>query len=138
MPVTHRFQPGVYIREILMPANTWVVGHVHNTTHWNVVVSGHALVSINGGEPKEIGPGDVFESESGAQKWLYIFAEEPGAPAGSADMRFLTIHGNPDDCRDVATLEERLLALPEAVQIAKGLLTVDQFRMHVTRTLLTS
>ena len=37
-PVVHRFSPGVYIREIHMPAGSIVIGHHHRYTHMNVML----------------------------------------------------------------------------------------------------
>lgn len=125
MPLTHRFQTGVYIREIFMPADTYVVGHVHKTKHWNVIISGRALVSVSGGPAKMIQAGDVFESEAGAQKWLYIIE----------DMRFMTIHANPSEEREIARLEADLIDFPENLLIAKGAMSVDEFRMSVNAAL---
>jgi len=39
-PVVHRFGPGVYIREIFMPAGTIVIGHHHRYAHMNVMLKG--------------------------------------------------------------------------------------------------
>ena len=39
-PVTHRFGPGVYIREVFMPKGAYVIGHRHKTTHLNVMLTG--------------------------------------------------------------------------------------------------
>ena len=121
MPLTHRFQDGVYIREILMPKGAIVVGHVHKTRHQNIVLTGRAMVSMNGGPCKTVKAGDVFESEAGVQKWLYI--EE--------DCRWLTIHANPANLQDVAFIEERLVELSPEYLAEKGERTLDQFRMSV-------
>lgn len=43
-PVTHRFTPGMYIREIFMPAGTWVTSMTHNTVHPFFVLQGKANV----------------------------------------------------------------------------------------------
>ena len=36
-PVTHRFGPGIYIREVLLPRGAYVVGHAHKTVHLNIM-----------------------------------------------------------------------------------------------------
>jgi quercetin dioxygenase-like cupin family protein len=123
MPLTHRFQDGVYIREISMPKGAIVVGHVHKTRHQNIVLTGKAMVSMNGGACKTVKAGDVFESDAGVQKWLYI--EE--------DCRWLTIHANPANLQDVAFLEERLLELSPEFLAEKGSRTIDEVRMSVNQ-----
>lgn len=47
-PVIHHFAPGVYMREMRVPAGTIVIGHEHKTEHLNVVMSGRAVVMIDG------------------------------------------------------------------------------------------
>lgn len=123
MPVTHRFQAGVYLREIFMPADTFVVGHVHKTRHHNIVTRGRAVVSMAGQPAKIVEAGALFESEAGVQKVLYI----------ESDMLWVTVHANPDECRDVAALEERLLEIPEDLLALKGEMTVDEFRMSANQ-----
>lgn len=44
-PVEHHFGPGVYIRQVFMPAGTFAIGHRHRHEHMNVLVKG-ALVMI--------------------------------------------------------------------------------------------
>ena len=97
-PVTHRFQPGVYLREIFMPAGAVVVGNVHRAHHQNIVLTGMADVEIEG-ERRVIKGGDVFESHAGARKFLKIIE----------DMRFITLHENPDNERDIDRLEARMI-----------------------------
>ena len=43
-PVTHRFTPGLYIREIRMPAGAVITSSIHNTEHPYVVSQGRCLV----------------------------------------------------------------------------------------------
>lgn len=125
MPLTHRFQEGVYIREIFMPGDTFVVGAVHKHRHYNIVLTGRALVSMNGGQVKVVKAGDCFESDAGVQKWLYI----------QEDMRWITIHSNPTNSQDIASLEEALVDLDPEFLEAKGSLTLDEFRMSVNEAL---
>lgn len=123
-PVTHRFQPGVYIREIFMPAGTIVVGNVHRGQHQNVVLSGVADVLFEG-ERKIIKGGDVFESNAGARKFLKIIE----------DMRFITIHANPGDERDIDLLEDRIIdadaSPPDLVQRFCDMLTNEPEKLFI-------
>lgn len=50
-PLTHRFTPGLYTREIFMPAGTMVTSMVHKTKHQFMVLQGKVSVfSENDGE----------------------------------------------------------------------------------------
>lgn len=121
MPVTHHFSPGIYCREIFMPAlpggGTLVVGHVHKTRHQNIVLTGKAVVTI-GEERLEIVAPFIFESEAGAQKLLHIIE----------DMRWLTVHTNPDNITDIPTIENMIFDLPPEIQEAG--IPLDDFRMQ--------
>jgi hypothetical protein len=102
-PVTflkHHFAPGIYIREIWMPAGSMILGHRHKTDHLNVITQGKVLVRAEG-ELRLIdakGPAPVtFRSGTGVRKALYLLE----------DTTWLTVHVNPDDCTDIPTLEAR-------------------------------
>ncbi len=96
MPLTHRFASGVYLREIFMPAGTFVIGHQHNTEHFNIVISGRASVMIEGKVHQIVAP-SIFKSGSDVRKVLFIHE----------DMRWLTVH--PTDETDLDRLEEILI-----------------------------
>lgn len=96
LPLTHTFSEGVYAREIFMPAGMLVVGHVHNTTHLNIVSTGKARLWMNG-EVSELTAPITFESGAGVRKVLYI--EE--------DMFWTTIHIT--DETDIDVLENTLI-----------------------------
>lgn len=120
MPVTHRFSPGIYLREIFMPAQTFVIGHIHRTRHQNIVLTGRAQVMMDG-KVVEVNAGDVFESGPGVQKILLI----------EQDCRWITVHANPSDNQDIVSLEAGLVALPDEYAESKGSLTLDEFRMKL-------
>ena len=39
-PVTHTFGPGVYVREVTFPADTYAIGHYQNFEHINIMIKG--------------------------------------------------------------------------------------------------
>jgi hypothetical protein len=66
-PVTHRFAPGCYIREILMPAGTRIIGKIHTTEHFNILLAGKiTVVTAEGYE--EIQAPHTFVSKAGVQR----------------------------------------------------------------------
>ena len=66
-PVTHRFSPSLYLREIFMPAGTLIVGKVHKTEHFNIILKGTVSVyTIEGAEYHEAPC--TFISKAGIQK----------------------------------------------------------------------
>lgn len=81
-PVVHRFAPGVYLREIHMPADTVVIGKVHKTEHFNILVKGACLIVHQDGTREELRAPMTFVSKAGVQKVLYILE----------DMIWQTVH----------------------------------------------
>lgn len=81
-PLRHHFSPGLYLREIFMPADTVVIGRVHKTEHFNVLVQGACLIIHADGSREELRAPMVFVSKAGVQKTLYILE----------DMIWMTTH----------------------------------------------
>ncbi len=96
-PVTHRFAPGVYLREIFMQADSIVIGRIHKTRHFNVLLTGACLIVHADGRREELRAPMTFVSEAGVQKVLYILE----------DMQWQTIH--PTEETDLAKLDEMLV-----------------------------
>jgi hypothetical protein len=95
-PLKHNFAPGVYMREITMPAGSLIIGHEHLTEHFNVVLTGKARVMIDGVIEDLVAP-CYFISKPNVRKVLYIVEE----------MKFATIH--PTDETSVEVLENTLI-----------------------------
>lgn len=74
-PVTHRFAPGVYLREIFMPADTVVIGKIHKTEHFNIILRGACLIVHDDGRREVLKAPDTFVSKAGVQKVLYILED---------------------------------------------------------------
>jgi len=68
-PLRHRFAPGVYMREMLVPAGTVATGAVHKTEHLTVVV-GHCHLTTDEGMQEFIGYAS-FASKPGAKRAIY-------------------------------------------------------------------
>lgn len=100
-PVTHRFAEGVYIREILMPADTFIIGKIHATNHFNEVISGECRVITPASNKAETHKaGDIFVSEAGVQKVVYCLT----------DVIWRTIHLNPTNTQDIDTIESFVIS----------------------------
>jgi len=95
--VDHKFLPGMYVRTIYMPADTWVVGHEHKTEHFNFVLKGKANVMVGSEVVECIEAPAVFVSGPGVRKVLRILE----------DMVWSTTHMT--DKTDIAELEEELI-----------------------------
>lgn len=73
-PLRHYFLPGVYIREITMPAGSFIIGKIHRTRHFNIIQRGRCSLVSESGTEDLTGP-LTFVSEAGVQKALYIHEE---------------------------------------------------------------
>ena len=127
----HSFAPGIYLREIFMPApkgvpveegqmaGTLLIGHEHNFEHFNMVLSGRALVSIEGKVEEIVGP-CYFKSGPGIRKVLWVVE----------DMRWVTIHPNEDEERDIAKLEAKLVRPSGTFERFQQAIALEQFAEH--------
>lgn len=95
-PLKHHFAPGVYLREIFMPAGAIVIGKIHKTEHFNIIQKGRVSL-IGEGETKILEGPCTFISKAGVQKVLYIHE----------DTVWSTIHIT--DERDLDRLEAQLI-----------------------------
>lgn len=103
-PVTDHFAPGVYARQLFMPAGTFVVGHVHKTSHLNILLTGRARVLMDG-VVHDLAAPFTFRSGEGVQKVLYILE----------DCTWMTIH--PTDETDAEKVREAIIDMTEVSEI---------------------
>lgn len=66
-PVRHHFAPGVYMREMTIPAGVALTGAVHKTEHANIVLRGHIVATTDDGT-RELRGGDIFVSKAGTKR----------------------------------------------------------------------
>lgn len=114
----HHFSDGIYVRQIFMPAGTFVQGKEHKTRHLNVVITGQVLMKSDDGIVTIQAPA-TFESEPGVSKLLYIHS----------DTIWQTIHVNEADERDIDTLENRLVQEP--VFDGNSVLAIEEFKAEI-------
>lgn len=70
-PVTHRFTKGCYLREISMPKGTRIIGKIHATEHFNILLTGSVTVITAEGYEHITAP-YTFISKAGVQKVVII------------------------------------------------------------------
>ncbi|MCH8931150.1 MAG: hypothetical protein IIA98_09595 [Proteobacteria bacterium] len=97
VPITHHFAPGVYAREMRVPAGTLLTGKIHKTEHLNIISQGHFSVS-NLGETKHIYAPCTFVSPAGTKRAIY--AHE--------DSTWTTIHVTEET--NLTALENEIIA----------------------------
>jgi len=96
-PLTHHFAPGVYAREMFLPAGQTIVGKIHKHAHLNIVSKGVVIVSTEEGS-KELKAPCVFTSYAGTKRAVHI----------KEDAIWITIHVT--DKTDLKEIEKELIA----------------------------
>lgn len=97
MPITEWFTPGMYIRQIHIPANTFVISEIHKTEHPFVISQGIAK---------------VWTDELGAQ---FLYAPHTGITKPLTRRMLLTITDviwttfHATDLRDVEEIKKQIL-----------------------------
>lgn len=93
----HHFAPGIYTRELFIPAGTVLTGAIHRHEIMNVLVSGTIKVTTDNGIELLTGP-MIFNSQAGTKK----------AGFAITDVIWLNIH--PTDLTDVDEIEKEFIA----------------------------
>jgi len=98
--ITHHFGDGTYAREMRMPKDMLVVGKIHRMAEICVLSKGIIMVHAEGEETAK-----VYQAP-------YTFVASPGKKAVYVleNAVFMNIHPNPTNTRDLAELEELLIA----------------------------
>jgi hypothetical protein len=99
---THHFSPGIYIRAFYGVKGSVVVSQIHLHEHITILAAGHCRVVSTMQNEERV---DVYKD----------FAIMTTPPHTKRALYFLenttiiTVHQNPDDCRDIPELEKRLV-----------------------------
>lgn len=99
-PLTHHFAPGMYLREICIPAGSLVVGKIHKAAHLVVLLQGALRIYTEADGIQEVQAPAVLVSPPGAKR----------AALALEDTRWITCHPNPTDTQDLAVLEDAIIA----------------------------
>ena len=73
-PVIHRFGPGIYIREVTLPAGALVIGHKHRFEHTNIMLKGKMTLLDEDGTTRRLEAPFIYVGNPG-RKIAYIFEE---------------------------------------------------------------
>ena len=124
-PVIHRFGPGIYIREVNIPAGTIAIGHYQKKEHVNIFLKGKLKILDDDGSVIELAAPMIFVGKPG-RKFGYI----------TEDVVWLNVY--PTEETDVEKLEETYLdksptwknmAAIQGFEALKRLPDVDDYRL---------
>ncbi|WP_180008211.1 SET domain-containing protein-lysine N-methyltransferase [Acinetobacter sp. YH12238] len=63
-PVAHHFGPGIYIREVTLPAGIFAVGHAQRYEHLNIMLTGKVAI-VDGGQVRVLEAPLIFTGKPG-------------------------------------------------------------------------
>ena len=122
LPVTHEFAEGMYIRRMLIPKGTLIVGKVHKRPCINVVESGDIAVLTESGAMR-VKNGFMSVTPAGLQKLGYanedtiftnIFSVDGNADANIEALEQLLVCDSYDEYAEhVASLNSNIIDLDE-------------------------
>ncbi len=80
--VMHAFAPGIYIRQVILPAGTFVMGHRHKNAHLNIMLQGHLTLCNDDGTRSDLrapivcvaAPGRKIAYVHERTVWLNLYA----------------------------------------------------------------
>jgi hypothetical protein len=104
-PVKHIFEPGMYIREITIPAGTLCVGRPHRFGHLVRFFEGRVRLIEEGSERFIEPPFEMFTRPG------FVMVLETMEP-----HRGRTYHPNPYECRDVELMESLIFHSADEVR----------------------
>lgn len=96
--LTHSFAPGLYIREMTVPAGATLVGHAHRFPSLSLMLKGKAIFIDGAGERREVEAPYQVVSPPGRK--VFYFLEE---------TVWMNVFANPDNGTDIEAIEERLV-----------------------------
>ena len=99
----HDFEPGKYIRTMIAPPWSVIVGAEHKTPYKIKLEKGTIAVNV-GDEIKVLTAPLEFDAPAGVKRVGRVFDEE---------VIWVDYYDNPNDCRDIQAIEERLYVIPE-------------------------
>lgn len=83
-PVIHHFGPGVYVREVTLPADTFAIGHEHRFEHLNIMLKGAVAIVGDDGQLKVLRAPLIYTGKPGRKVgyimedtvWWNVYATE--------------------------------------------------------------
>lgn len=113
-PLKHWTAPGIYAREIHLPADSVVVGKVHRFRHLSILSAGRVTVMTEFGVEELTAPAS-FISEPGTKRVVHTHEA----------AIWTTIHPNPENVTDTAALE-RMFVVDEYAELGMKVADLEE------------
>jgi len=131
LPLEHFFPPGLYVRKIFMPANTFVVSMKHKTTHPFFILKGKVAVlkeDGNGGFEREAlyEGGDMGITKPDTKRFLYNIE----------DTIWVTCHANAENIDNPDEIALNIVERTDNPLIDKNDPKFNQWRSDISPSIL--
>ncbi len=108
LPPVHHFAPGVYVRELAIPADTFVVGKLHRHDHIVMLIQGEATILTPDGVISHLKAPAIWLSKAGVKRALKTHS----------DAIFVTVH--PTNETDLDAIEADVIVPEELPMLEQG------------------
>ena len=98
-PLKHTFTDGIYIRQMSMKKDSFVIGKIHKHNHVWFLLTGHIVVVDENNSVEHVAPCYV-EAPAGSKRVIYA----------NEDSIWVNIHANPTNTQDLQELEDLIIA----------------------------
>lgn len=105
-PVRHHFAPGLYAREMTIPAGTVLTGKIHKTAALSIMSKGSLLLYDEDGSTRRVDAPFTYVAPPGTRRAAYAITETV----------WTVMH--PTDSTDVAEIERQFIAQTPAEYLA--------------------
>lgn len=113
-PLTHEFTDGIYVREMFLPAGTYISGEIHKFEHFVELLEGEIIVLTEFGY-KHLKAPLRFKSQPGVKRVAYVVS----------DCVWSTIHANKNNEKNLNKLKEHHIA-KDFIEYDKSVLNSKQ------------
>jgi hypothetical protein len=111
--VTHSFAPGLYVRQVTVPADTLALGHYQKSAHLNVMISGRVtMIEPDGSRVERCAP--------------LVFVGQPGRKVGYIHETMVWLNIYATDETDVEKIEAKFLDKSEHFSEAQKRIGFDR------------
>lgn len=132
-PLVHRWTPGLYIRQITIPAGNLQTTRTHASRHPYFVMRGRALIRGPEGVSEVMAP-HFGITEPGTRRTIFagFLDPETGQPVAEEDVVWFTVHAitaeeeaEPDENKRIDLIERRII---ERRELEEGKTAHELFR----------
>lgn len=125
-PLKHRFTPGMYIREIFMPKDSYITSLIHKTKHPFFVLEGEVSVYSENDGVQLLKAGDVGITLPNTRRVLYTHENTRWATCHATDIK-------PKDDSEQSILEAVNLIADEIIEVHENKLIGGVVRNNVIK-----